>query len=423
MTGQPQVFIVEEQVRSILDCGPGHREYAVGLELDQGEVFHIHVEQPTSPLTGFPCVAVVQVIERTVPSDEAIARARQAFDERLNQHPWWGAHHLVVTLLASDKRSVSARSYVFDKTGSPTEAVTAFVLSRPTPVPRPHGLPRCDALRQRLVAIVGLGTCASSIAVELAKAGVGRFVLIDHRRLDQKIIPQHICGISDLGRSAIKAVRDRLFDTNPRLICDTVDVDVSDGLDAVESHLRRADVLVSTSTNGSLHRRLNAFAIAADTPAILGLARPEVIGDEALRVRPFVGPCLACLARGVDGRHTAGDAQAGQRRSGDLRSDHSESRVRSTVFDTRPSIDASPMAALVVRLVLSELCQATDRDDTTGRDDTMQDHYVWVERHQLDAVPRSTPREGASSTAVLGWHATGAPRDPACRVCSSPMGL
>ena len=407
-------------MRRILERGQGHREYAVGLELDQGEVYHVHAERPKSPLKGFPCVAVVQVVERPVPGDEALARARQEFDERLNQHPWWGADHLIVILLASDARAISARSYVFDRTGSPTEASTAFVLSRPNQLPRRDGLPRCLSLRERRVGVVGLGTCGSLTAVELAKAGIGNFVLIDHRRLDLTTVPQHLCGISDLGRSATKAVRDRLFDTNPHLTCETIEVDVSDDFDSLQSHLRSCDLLVSASGNGQLQRRVNALALAARTPAVLGLARPAFVGRAVLRVRPFFGPCLACLGK-VDGENSRASNRVGRSRSGNLRPDRSEAHGEGGAFDAGPSIDASPMAAMVVQLALSELCRDTEQEATTWRDDTMHDHYVWAERHRRDLAGRSELKRGPRDRALLGWLATGAMRDPDCSLCAGSM--
>jgi len=417
---RPEVFIVEDQVRTILDRGPGHREYVVALELDQGEVFHIHVQQPTSPLTGFPCVAVVQVIERPVPGGEALARAQGAFDERFNQHPWWGANHVVVTLVASDEHAISARSYVFDRTGSPTEASTVFVLSRATHVRRSTGVPTCDTLSQCRVAVVGLGTCGSLVASALAKAGVGRFALIDHRRLDRTTVAQHLCGISDLGRFATRAVRDRLFDTNPFLTCDTVEVDVGADFDALRSHVHGCDLLVSTSDSGHLHRRLNALAITARTPVVLGLSRPHVGGDAVLRVRPFKGPCLGCLGceceqRGVEPRVVQG-------RSDGPRTDRNASDVNGGTLDEGSFVDASAMTAMVVRLALGELCRDSAGATTPPRADREDDHYLWIDGASGGFAGHPGLGRRTRGQAIVGWLSTGAKRNPACPVCASSKG-
>src|SRR5579863_14824 len=47
---------------------------------------------------------------------------------------------------------------------------------------RVHGLYETDVLKTKTVLIVGVGSGGSTIAIELAKAGVGNFILIDHDR-------------------------------------------------------------------------------------------------------------------------------------------------------------------------------------------------------------------------------------------------
>ena len=70
-------------------------------------------------------------------------------------------------------------------------------------------------MEERKVAVVGLGSGGSLVAIELAKAGVGKFVLVDFDRIELYNIIRHICGLSDLRRPKTNVMRDRILDKNP----------------------------------------------------------------------------------------------------------------------------------------------------------------------------------------------------------------
>lgn len=58
----------------------------------------------------------------------------------------------------------------------------------------------------------GLGSGGASIAVELAKAGVGNFALVDFDRLELHNISRHIAGVNELGRLKTNIVRDAIWE-------------------------------------------------------------------------------------------------------------------------------------------------------------------------------------------------------------------
>ena len=63
--------------------------------------------------------------------------------------------------------------------------------------------------------ISGVGSVGSLVALELARAGVGHFVLVDNDILEYHNLCRHQCGISDVGRYKVDAVRDRILAINP----------------------------------------------------------------------------------------------------------------------------------------------------------------------------------------------------------------
>lgn len=75
-------------------------------------------------------------------------------------------------------------------------------------------------LRDSYALIVGCGSVGSFVALELAKGGVGNFILVDNDIFAYHNISRHQCGILDVGKRKIDALEERLLQINP-LICVT----------------------------------------------------------------------------------------------------------------------------------------------------------------------------------------------------------
>lgn len=63
--------------------------------------------------------------------------------------------------------------------------------------------------------IVGCGSVGSLIALELARAGVCKFILVDSDTLEIHNICRHQLGFRDLGRYKVDAVADAIKNINP----------------------------------------------------------------------------------------------------------------------------------------------------------------------------------------------------------------
>lgn len=62
---------------------------------------------------------------------------------------------------------------------------------------------------------IGCGSVGSLVAVELAKAGVGRFMLVDNDIFGYHNICRHQCGVYDVGRYKTDALEERILQINP----------------------------------------------------------------------------------------------------------------------------------------------------------------------------------------------------------------
>ena len=77
------------------------------------------------------------------------------------------------------------------------------------------GILESDMMLQTGAMLVGCGSVGSLVALELAKAGVGRFLLIDNDILGYHNICRHQCGILDVGKYKTDAVKERILQINP----------------------------------------------------------------------------------------------------------------------------------------------------------------------------------------------------------------
>lgn len=80
---------------------------------------------------------------------------------------------------------------------------------------RNTGILESDIMLRKGAVIIGCGSVGSLVALELARAGVGRFFLIDMDVLGYHNICRHQCGILDVGKYKTSALRERILQINP----------------------------------------------------------------------------------------------------------------------------------------------------------------------------------------------------------------
>jgi molybdopterin/thiamine biosynthesis adenylyltransferase len=80
---------------------------------------------------------------------------------------------------------------------------------------RNTGILETDVMLNKGVLIMGCGSVGSLAVLELARAGVGRFLLIDDDILGYHNICRHQCGIADVGKYKTDAIKERILQINP----------------------------------------------------------------------------------------------------------------------------------------------------------------------------------------------------------------
>lgn len=148
-------------------------------------------------------------------------------------------------------------------------------------------------LSRASVLVLGLGALGSVVAELLARAGVGRLLIVDRDVVEPSNLQrQTLYTPADVGSAKAEAAERRLRDINP-------DVDVqAHGIDAdagwLLAHLPAVDVAVDATDNATTRYILNDAAVACRRPWVYGGA----VGTQG-RAAAFApergGACLRCV--------------------------------------------------------------------------------------------------------------------------------
>lgn len=82
---------------------------------------------------------------------------------------------------------------------------------------RNKGILETDVMAQKRAVILGCGSVGSLVAMELARAGVGYFLLCDADIVEYHNVCRHQCGIEDVGDLKVNALSRKLQNINPNI--------------------------------------------------------------------------------------------------------------------------------------------------------------------------------------------------------------
>lgn len=82
---------------------------------------------------------------------------------------------------------------------------------------RNEGILETNVMTEKKVVILGCGSVGSLIAMELARSGVGNFLLVDADTLEYHNLCRHQCGIEDVGDLKVNALKYKLLNINPNV--------------------------------------------------------------------------------------------------------------------------------------------------------------------------------------------------------------
>lgn len=155
---------------------------------------------------------------------------------------------------------------------------------------RNTGILESSVMLKKKALFIGCGSVGSLVAVELAKAGVGSFMLVDNDIFGYHNICRHQCGIYDVGRYKTDALADRILQINPyanvvKYNCTIQEVDRDELLSFCDEHC----IAIGGADNREGDLYANGIAKKANMPFI----------SIGCWERAFAGEIFYCLPDGM----------------------------------------------------------------------------------------------------------------------------
>ena len=297
-----------------------------------------------------------------------------------------------------------------------------FIPSRDELYSRAKGILERDILAPTTVTIVGLGSFGSQIAIELAKAGVGRFKLMDFDRVELHNLARHTCTAAELGRLKTDAIADAIWGKNPYAVVERYPIDVNEHLDTLEQAVRDSQVVIVATDNNTSRFNIQQALIRQGRMGIFGRAITRAEGGDVFRYQPG-GPCYCCLV----GNQSFGALEeitsvASARRSGAIPA-YASAQEADAMVQVGLSSDIEPMCNLMVKLALVELARGSNSGIASLEQELVYDYYMWANRRERRyANWHAMPGAGAQPT-ILRWYGAHIEREQGCAVCGSSQQL
>jgi len=286
---------------------------------------------------------------------------------------------------------------------------------------RSKGILEVGILKNKRVMIVGLGSFGSQIAIELAKAGVGSFALMDFDRVELHNLSRHTATVHDLGRLKTNVIEEAILGKNPYAKVDKFPMNINENLPLLYDEVEKADLVICATDNNTSRFNLSKALVEKQKIGIFGRAITRAEGGDVFRYRPG-GPCYCCLVGAGNLQEEEISDVASARRDGRIAAYVSPEDAEAMV-QVGLSSDIEPICNMMVKLSLVELSRGTESGITSLEDELIYDYYMWAnrrERHYANWKPM--PNAGGMPT-ILRWYGAKIEKEEHCPICSQAIRL
>ena len=284
---------------------------------------------------------------------------------------------------------------------------------------RSAGLIENDALQHKRVLIIGLGSFGSQIAVDLAKAAVGEYALIDFDKLERHNIVRHACSLRDVGRFKTDAVEELVLGKNPYAKIDKFPIDVNEHPEVVESEIAKADIVICATDNNQSRFMISEMVERLGKVCIYGRANTRAEGGDVFIQRPG-GPCYNCLVgtSAYDVQSEEVSSKEAGLRSGRIAAYTAPEDVEAIV-QVGLAIDIAPITNMMVKLTLVELSKGTSAGLAALEGEFVYDYWMWANRRERRFREWAPFNRAGHLPTILRWYGVKIPKDEMCPICGA----
>ena len=281
---------------------------------------------------------------------------------------------------------------------------------------RSKGILEVGALNDKRVLVIGLGSFGSQISIELAKAGVGNFALMDFDRVELHNLSRHTATVSDLGRLKTNVIEESILGKNPYAKVDKFPIDINKDLELMYREVEKADLVICATDNNTSRFNLSKALVEKGKVGIFGRAITRAEGGDVFRYRPG-GPCYCCLI-GEGNLHQEEITNVESARRNGTIAAYVSPEDADAMVQVGLSSDIEPICNLMVKLALVELSKGVETGLSSLENELVYDYYMWAnrrERHYHNWKP--LPKPGNLPT-ILRWYGVKTEKEEHCPICS-----
>ncbi|MBE6612157.1 MAG: ThiF family adenylyltransferase [Ruminococcaceae bacterium] len=219
---------------------------------------------------------------------------------------------------------------------------------------RNKGILETDVMQKKCAVILGCGSVGSLVAMELARFGVGKFVLCDSDTLEYHNLCRHQCGIEDVGDLKVNALRRKLLAINPKVEVRTFGGIVQNINKAIldEMCAPGETIFVGCADNRTADVYANKIAIYYDAAFIsIGFWERAYAGEIFYHIPHKNMPCYKCALG-------SGDL------SGRVEANHhvysNQQNVEGLKFEPGISVDINFITSIGIKLIIDILNESSE---------------------------------------------------------------
>ena len=235
---------------------------------------------------------------------------------------------------------------------------------------RNKGILETDIMGKKCAVILGCGSVGSLVAMELARSGVGHFVLVDADTLEYHNLCRHQCGLEDVGDLKVNALKRKLLNINP-----SVDVRTFGGIiqNIPKSILDEMCVPKETIFVGCADNRIadvyaNKIAVYFDAAFLsIGFWERAYAGEIFYHIPGKGMPCYHCALG--DGGNMSGRVEANHHVYSN------QENLEGVKFEPGISVDINFITSIGIKLII-DILNSTNEDYTPRLLDNLKQYTL-----------------------------------------------
>lgn len=288
---------------------------------------------------------------------------------------------------------------------------------------RSKGILEVDVLQDRRVAIVGLGSFGSHIAIELTKAGVGEFDIFDFDTIELHNLARHTASIKDVGRLKTDVIEESILGKNPYAVIHKHDLDINLQPNALRDVAGSCNLLICATDNNRSRFLMSQIAKECNVTCIYGRAITRAEGGDVFIQYPGEA-CYCCLIgnKWFNANDEEVSDEASARREGKIAA-YTSAEDAEVMVQVGLSSDIIPICNMMVKLSLIELSKGRKSGLSELGKELTYNYYMWANRRERRHKNWNPFNSAGQMPTILRWYGAHIKKNENCAICSDNIKL